>query len=372
MAKLTLPKIDITFKQLANTFVERSTRGIPILIIRDNTNRSFTVKEYGDMDALAEDQALYNLTNYTYMLDVLTFKPTKLVVVRIDDADESESIEKADIQIALKAIKQKYKTGWIGGVLYDEDYQAIATWVDSVRKKEHLTFKTFTVNVDGSDSRGVYEFHNPSVTFNDGRGKQDAKYYIPSLIGIASVCNIKRGITYYICKNLSEVEEVADVDTSLNKGKFILINDYDVVRVGLGINSLVTFDGEETFEDMRYMDINEALDMIADDIKDVYKSEYVGKVKNKYDNQILFISAINNYFDELESDDVEVLDNLYNNVAFVDVVAQKKAWVAVKPEAKDWDETKVKNMSFKRTVFLAGDVKVLGSMENLQFGIMFN
>ena len=43
--KITLPQIDIMFKQLANTFVERSERGIPILIIRDNTDKSFNIKE---------------------------------------------------------------------------------------------------------------------------------------------------------------------------------------------------------------------------------------------------------------------------------------------------------------------------------------
>ena len=368
--KITLPYIDIAFKQLASTFVERSERGIPILIIRDNTDRSFNIKEYADIESLEADKALYTSENYQYMLDAMLFEPTKLVVIRINDQGEYE-VEKDDINVALNLIKKKYKTGWIGGVLEDTEYSEIANWVKA-RRKENLTFKCIGVGLDGSNARGVHEFENPSVTFKDARGQKPAKYYIPSLLGICAKCNILRGVTYYICKNLKEVEEVTDVDEALNKGKFILINDYDKVRVGLGINSLTEFDNKTTFEDMRYIDINEALDMISDDIRKVYKEEYVGKVKNKYDNQVMFISAVNNYFDDLTSPDLEVLDNTYKNVAGIDVQAQRKAWSQIKPEAKDWDDTKVKNMSYKRTVFLTGDIKVLGAMENLQFGIMFN
>ena len=369
--KITLPYIDIAFKQLASTFVERSERGIPILIIRDNTDRSFNIKEYADIESLEADKALYTSENYQYMLDAMLFEPTKLVVIRINDQGEYE-VEKDDINVALNLIKKKYKTGWIGGVLDAEDYSIIAKWVEARRSKDALTFKTIVTGVDNSNSRGVLEFDNPSVTFNDVRGKQEAKYYIPSLIAICAKCNIKRGVTYYVCKNLLEVEEVADVDTALNKGKFILINDYDLVRVGLGINSLTEFDGEKTFEDMRYIDINEALDMISDDVREVYKTEYVGKVKNKYDNQVILISAINNYFSDLEDPDVEVLDNTYDNKCFIDVDSQRKAWITIKDEARTWDDAKVKNMAFKRTVFLDGDIKVLGAMENLKFGILFN
>lgn len=40
-----------------------------------------------------------------------------------------------------------------------------------------------------------------------------------------------------------------------------------------------------------------------------------------------------------------------------------------KAEAADWDDDKVKRMAFKRSVFLASNIKVLGSMENLKFTV---
>ena len=64
-----------------------------------------------------------------------------------------------------------------------------------------------------------------------------------------------------------------------------------------------------------------------------------------------------------------MLDNNYKNFADVDVVAQRAAWVQIKPEAVDWNDTKVRNTTYKRNVYLGGDIKILGAMENLGFNI---
>ena len=38
-----------------------------------------------------------------------------------------------------------------------------------------------------------------------------------------------------------------------------------------------------------------------------------------------------------------------------------------KEDAKGWDADKVRKMTFKRSVFIVADIKILGSMENLHF-----
>ena len=54
----------------------------------------------------------------------------------------------------------------------------------------------------------------------------------------------------------------------------------------------------------------------------------------------------------------------------MDVSAQRSAWIGSgKTEAADWDDATVRNTPFKRTVFLAGDVQILGSMGHLEFAI---
>lgn len=46
---VTLPKILVTFTQLATSFIQRSARGIAVLIVRDDTaGTGKTFFQYGD------------------------------------------------------------------------------------------------------------------------------------------------------------------------------------------------------------------------------------------------------------------------------------------------------------------------------------
>lgn len=360
MSNVTLPLLEINFKQLANTFIARSERGVAILIIRDDTDKTFNYKEYDEQEDLDKDKALFTADNFTYLSDILSFGVAKLSVIRINVADT--------INVGLDLVATKLKTGWITTVGTTTDYTAMTTWIKA-RTNEGRTFKALTYKSTMPDHPMISNFTNPSITFLDEvRGKRPGAEYLPSLLAIACVCNVNRGMTYYICKNLKEVEPVADVTTSLNNGELILINDFDCVRVGTAINSLVTIDESKgIFDDMRYIEIMEATDMMKDDIRDIYKTKYVGACKNSLDNQMIFISAVNTYFGNLAES--EILDEQYENIAYISVAKQRKAWETVKPEAKTWDDTKVKNMSFKRSTFLGADVKVLGSMMNLDFDV---
>ena len=48
---VTMPKIEIDFEQRAGDLAERSERGIAILIVRDETSKDFTHKQYSDLSA---------------------------------------------------------------------------------------------------------------------------------------------------------------------------------------------------------------------------------------------------------------------------------------------------------------------------------
>lgn len=354
---ITLPNIEITFQQLASSFIARSERGIAVLIVKDDTDITFSSKEYKSLNELLLDSALYTATTYQYIKDVLNFAVNKVVVVRISTTETM-----AD---ALAIVESTVKTGWITTVGLAADYTAIVDWIKA-KESAGETYKAIVYNAVAPDCKHVVNFVNTNVTFADARGAKTGDAYLPSLLGILASCNVEKGSTYFVCDNLTSVVEVADNDAAVNAGQFILINDFDQVKVGLGVNSLTTFD-DDNVEDMRYIDVVETMDLITDDIRDTFKSDYVGQYKNSYENQILFISAVNTYFDQLVNEDI--LDPSYNNYADVNVSAQRNAWALIKPEAASWDDVTVKNAAYKRTVFLAGDVKILGSMENLEFAI---
>ena len=138
--------------------------------------------------------------------------------------------------------------------------------------------------------------------------------------------------------------------------------------MGVDVNSLTTTDGSTKTEDMKYIETVEAMDLMRDDIARTFRDEYLGQYRNIQANQMLFVSAVNYYFDGLAADNI--LNPDHDNTADIDVSAQRNAWIGSgKSEAADWDDATVRATPFKRTVFLAGDVQILGSMGNLEFGI---
>ncbi len=354
---ISLPTVEILFKQLANSFVQRSERGVVILIVRDDTDKTFATKEYKELKELVTESDLYTTTNYQYIADVLSFGVNKVVVVRIDTTGL--------IADALAIIGKTVKTGWVTIVGETADYTGLITWIKS-KETAGETYRAVVYNASTPNSKQIVNFGNLKVTFADTRGEVDGDNYLPSLAGILAACNVNKGSTYFKCTNLAKVEEVSDTNAALNAGKLVLINEMDSTKIGLGINSLTTFNEINT-EDMRYIDIVEAMSLIRDDIKATFVNNYVGQCKNTLDNQILFVSSVNSYLSLLADEDI--LDPEYKNYSDIDVVSQRNAWVTVKPEASSWSDAQVRKTTFKRNVYLSGDIKILGAMENLKFNI---
>ena len=150
----------------------------------------------------------------------------------------------------------------------------------------------------------------------------------------------------------------------------ILVNSEDnTVRIAQGINSMTTTDGKTKTEDMQFIETVEAMDMMKDDIAATFRETYLGNYRNSRDNQMMLVAALNSsYFRQLMQQNI--LDPDYANAAAIDTDAQRAAWVASgKSEAADWDDDTVKANPFKRTVYLAANVKILGSMTDLIFPI---
>ena len=356
---VTMPRIDITFIQKATSLISRSERGIAILIVKDDTDKTFTCKQYTDLPAALEDEKSYTADNFAAISDMLAFTPFKTYVFRMD----------TDGALAgtLDEISRTVKTGWITiAGMTAEDSAALASWVKS-QEERSKSYKAVVYQATvAPDSMHVVNFVNEYVTFSDSRGKQVGTAYLPSLAAIFARCNVVRGCTNYLCSNLKFVDEVADNDTALGKGQFILFVDEDGdVRIGQGINSMTTTDGKTRTEDMKFIETVEAMDLMRDDISKTFRTEYLGNYRNNRDNQMLFIAALNNsYFRQLAQENI--LDPEYTNAASIDVEAQRAAWMASgKSEAADWDDDKVRAMAFKRTVYLTASVKILGSMTDL-------
>lgn len=353
----TKPTITITFKQLAATLIQRSERGTAILLLSDTTTGDDSVnintrvyKTVADID-----ESIYTAENTARIKNCLAYTPYEVVVISCN------STRFADF---TKAVMTARKTGWIAFAGSEEPQADLASWIKSMEKQGY-TYKAIGTS-EGADSKQYVYFNQNGVDKN--KNVVTAVNYLPSLLGILAGCNISRGCTNYLCKDLSEVSEVDNIDTAISGGQLVLSNEVNGVRIAAGINSLVTLNGNTSTEDMQYIETVEAMNLIMDDIRDEFKNNYQGSFKNKYKYQMLFIGAVNDYFSRLAGEDV--LDSEFENKAGIDVEAQRSAWIGTgKQEAVDWSDDMVKRRAFKRSVFVACDIKILNCMENLKFTV---
>lgn len=348
----TRPSIEILFRQLATTLITRSERGTAILLLNDSTKEELRVNEYKNVAEVNEDD--YSADNLKHIKSCMSFAPYEIVVI----ANNSSTF--ADF---AKAVTIARPAGWIGSPV-EEMQDDIASWIKSEEKANH-SYKG--IGTHKSNDCKHYVYFNQDCFGIDGT-EITAVNYIPSLLGLLASCNVEKGCTNYLLPDLNLVDEVEDIDAAIKEGQFVLTNDIGGVRVVTGINSLTSLDGNTATEDMQYIETVETMDMIRDDIRDVFKNTYQGRFKNKYKNQALFIGAVCAYFDALAFEDI--LDEEFTNIAEIDIAEQRAAWIGSgNTEAAGWDDDTVKRRSYKRSVFVAANIKITNCMENLKFGI---
>ena len=380
-----LPKVDVIFKVLANTAVVRSGRGIACLIIKDNTGMDTLELSKAKKETLVNEENLkaksvitenkilkqykgftevestdYAEENYKIIEDVFLTEINKLYVIKIPNDKTFD-----DIKPFIK--KDINWIAYIGETR--EEQKKLADFVKLENKSRSKRLKAICYNLQEAeaDDMHIVNFVNASVIKADGKSIVGYKY-LGRLLGVLTGCRMDMSVTYSILSDLNSVEQIGDTDAineAIGKGKFVLINDDDGVRIARGINSLQKNDKEHT-EDMKYITIVEAMDLIYEDIINTFKQVYLGRFKNSYDNQVLFISAINSYFRDLARE--EILDPNYNNISFVDIEKQRETWIENgKLEATNWSDIQVKDNTFRTNVYLQANVKFLNAMEDLLF-----
>lgn len=352
-----LPEILINFSKNAVSAIKRSQNGIVCIVVKDDTVTTFSKKEYlYSTSVLATD---YTATNLAAIQSAFLGTPYKVVVVRIGTLDDF-----ADAVAILDTIKYNWMC-FIDNTT--EEQQAVATYIKSKNaNSKNFKYKAVVFGATTTDDMHLVNFTNTTVTPVGGTAIS-GYLYLPRICGLLAGLPFTRSATYYVLRDLQSVVEPADIDDAIDDGELVLFNDDGEVRVARAVNSLVTLTSGVA-PDMKKITIVEAMDLILEDISVEFKNNYVGKYKNNYDNQALFISAINSYFRGLAAE--EILDNGYTNEASVDIEAQREAWLGSgETEAETWDEAKVKSMTFGSNVYLAGSIKILDAIEDLTFNI---
>ncbi len=173
-------------------------------------------------------------------------------------------------------------------------------------------------------------------------------------------------MTYYELSEVVDCDVYDDVDAHINNGELCLIDEGDGngVKIARGCNSLHTFTAY-VGQDFRYIKIVETVDLITDDIREIFRSEYLGKVLNSYDNKMLFIAAILVYFEGLKGN---VLDNSETATNTVDIdVTQNASYAKLKGyDISQMSVQEIREFNTGTNVFLDGSITPVNAMEDLK------
>ena len=351
MKEMGLPIIDFIFSTLASSVIARSARGVVALILRDATAVPTFYTYNIESDVASED---WTATNLQYIKDAFLGAPNKVIVVRGGAADLNYTT-----QLATLALK---KWDWLAipGIAV-EDVADASSWIMAQRLAKK-TFKMVLPN-STSDHEGIVNLGTSGIVV--GANTYTASQYTARIAGILAGLSLARSSTYFKLSEVDAITESERPDDDIDAGKLILINQDGVIKIGRGVNSLTTttINKPKSFKKIK---IIEGMDLIKEDITKAFSDEYVGKVVNTYDNQVLFITAVNRYFRGLEGD---VLDPNGDNAAEVNVPAQRAAWEGAEVDTSDMTDQEIKEKAFESNVYLKGNLKFADAMEDLKFEI---
>ena len=384
-----LPRVIIDFKTKGVSAIKRSARGIVAMILHneeEDTSKYYKINDVSDIPETGLTTENVDLikkclmgTPLRVLVYTLPISSTKTVTVETEPEEpggepgtEEQVVPvettQADIQKILAGIKWNYLCA---PTATEDEQNDLSSWIQSQRSNKRKTFKAVLANVP-ADDEGVVNFCTGNIKVQSGTDNNgDPTYttytalqYTARIAGILAGLSLDRSATYFKLTEVDSVEQYEDIDSLIDQGQLLLFDeqDGDGVKIARACNSLTTFTTDKG-EDFRYIKIVEAVDMITDDIRDTFKKYYVGKVINDYDHKMLFIAAIQVYFEQIKGN---VLDRDGNNTVDIDEEYQSQYARLHGEDVSEMSVMEIRKYNTGTNVALAGSVKPVNAMEDLK------
>lgn len=361
-----MPQIIINFRTKGTTAIKRSARGIVAMILHNETKdeiHNYTIRDVSDIpDTGLTDE------NVDLIKKCLLGTPLRILVYTLPNTNVDGATKN---QTNVLKMLTNIKWNWLcAPTASGQEQQDLASWIKAQRSNKHKTFKA-VLSGQGADHEGIVNFCTNDIkvrTDTDSFGNPvyttyTALQYTARIAGILAGLSLDRSATYFKLTEVESVEVYEDIDTLIDKGELLLIDeqDGDGVKIARACNSLTTFTTDKG-EEFRKIKIIEGIDLVTDDIRDTFKKYYVGKVINGYNNKMLFISAIMVYFSAIKGN---VLDA--DAPSTVDI---NTTWQSNYAKLHGDDPTTMSVMEIRQyntgdTLALVGDLRFVDAMENL-------
>lgn len=359
MPTIGMPKVKIQFESMGLTAIQRSERGICLLLLREETVKEKTRFKFisrADIKYNKVEKEKADFSPEVEKLVDLAFEasPNKLLVRTYDD----KTVMLSDVLKGLVLEKFNY---YAAPNATKEDKKTILSWHEVMLKK-NKTIKFVAYN-EVADDETIINWSTPSVVYDDET--LDGLTFTALIASQLAALPLTRSFTYFVWPKLTHAELpfAEDEDKAVNEGKLFLTFDGEKYKIARGVNSLTTYH-EDKGEDFSKIRIVEAMHLIIDDITETWNDFYVGKILNKYENKQQFIALVNNvYFKQLQD---TVLEERVNS--HVDIDMEENRMYAIKRGQKvdEMTEMQIKTYNTGSNLFLTGTVSLLDAMEDLK------
>lgn len=367
-----LPQVIINFRTKATTAIKRSARGIVAMILHNES--ADKIKNYVIRDVSDIPESGLTSENVDLIKKCLLGTPLRILVYTLPLTSVSDA---KNTQANVLKMLASIKWNWLcAPTATTQEQQDLASWIKTQRTNKRKTFKAVLAD-QAADHEGIVNFCTNDIkvqTDTDSSGKAvyttyTALQYTARIAGILAGLALDRSATYFKLTEVESVEVYEDIDSLIDKGELLLLDeqDGDGVKIARACNSLVTFTTDKG-EDYRYIKIIEALDMITDDIRDTFKKYYVGKYINDYDHKMLFIAAIKVYFEGIKGN---VLDKDWDNTVDIDEEFQSNYAKLHGDDPTQMTKMQIRQYNTGTKLALNGNVKPVNAMEDLTINFTF-
>lgn len=354
MAKLTSPKITVSFRELGVSAISRGTKGTVAIIVREAATLAPVV-----LTQAAQIPAELGKENQDYIARAFLgyVDPPKKVIV-YPMAGETTLAD------ALT---------WMGSQQFDylvgpadctaEETAEIASWIRSQRQLSAVKHKAVLPN-QPADHSGIVNFTTGTLTAGDV--VYTTAEYCSRIAGLLAGTPMKISATYAPLTELTDVSRLTaeEEDAAVGNGELIAIWDGRKAKLNRAVTSLVTTT-EGMLDSFKKIKIVEIMDLIRTDIHMTAEDEYIGKYANTYDNKMLLVSAIRGYFAGLERD--SLVQSGYTvdiDVESQEIYLQKKGY-----DTSEMSEQEIRTADTGTHVFLKISCKILDAIEDIDIVI---
>ena len=353
------PSINIIFKQTAATVTARAARGVVAVIVKDAatlTVRGLTLASAADVPSTlsAANQAYIK---QTFLGNDNAPKKVLLYVLASTASDLSDATAWLSTQ----------QFDWLAGPAgcTAADATELAAYV-AAQRNDGQYIKAVLPD-KAADSEAIVNFTTDGILVAGASSTVDAGAYCSRIAGLIAGTNAVHSATFAVLPEVVSVTALtkADRDTAADAGELIIFHDGEKVKAGRAVTSLTTT--TTTPACYKKVKIVDTCDIIRKDIRILADDYYIGKMANSYDNKLLLVTAISDYFAELETEGL--LERGGSSVG-IDVDACKTYLTAQGVDISALSDQQIKEHDTDDKVFLSANVTILDAMEDITLDII--